>query len=199
MAQKVDKDQYAVRVIPDNATDTGKVLNGLFKKRNLIEAAILAAPIALFLWYIIPADGYEIRLRNTVFGAIVFGGIGIIGIPPYSLFEYIGMMLHFRKSKHYAKFNPRLKWETKPEFLVAPAYGSLGQYFSNLFNKATASTDDMNEPIAEDIFAPRHVEVFRDDPDKQKSKAEIKAEDKARKRRLKKKEKERRRRLKEGR
>ena len=47
MAQKVDKDQYAVRVIPDNATDTGKVLNGLFKKRNLIEAAILAAPIAL--------------------------------------------------------------------------------------------------------------------------------------------------------
>lgn len=144
MAQKVDKDQYAVRVIPDNATDTGKVLNGLFKKRNLIEAAILAAPIALFLWYVIPAEGYEIRLRNTVFGAIIFGGVGVIGIPPYSLFEYVGMMLHFRKSKHYAKFNPRLKWEKKPEFLVAPAYGSLSQYFSNLFNKATANTDNMD-------------------------------------------------------
>lgn len=184
-------DGYRIRKIPVNVTDSGRCFNGLFRTRNLIEGLVLAAIPALLLGLFFHPETVttKIQVMSVVCGLPLAGGI--LGVPPYSLVEFIKLFTSFRKGKHYAKYNPRLKWESKPEFLFhgmeEPFVKQLMNALDLLFNK---TPDD--DVIDRNITNPTHNEQFVEDkefliehelvPDELKTPAQKRADEKARKR-----------------
>ena len=129
------------RPIPMNVVDSGRCLNGLVKTRNLIEACILVSPVFLILYLAIPSDNITLKIQIM---SVLVGGpfiLGVIGIPPYSLFEFISLIVKFRKTNHFALYNPRLKMKTTPDFLVhatdLPLFTQLKNSFDMLFGDST--------------------------------------------------------------
>lgn len=131
-------EEYPVsRYIPMNVVDSGRTFNGLIKTRNLVEACILASPVFLILFFSIPNDDMMLKVQiMSVCVSIPFMA-GIIGIPPYSLVEAIQLFIKFRKNSHFALYNPKLKMETVPDFLVhatsIPLFTQLKTSFDMLF------------------------------------------------------------------
>lgn len=183
---------YKPRRIPVNVTDSGRCLNGLLKTRNLVEGGILAAPIALLVWFCFKPDSMTLKIQVMTVSVGLPFALGVVGIPPYSLLEFIAMLLNFKKTKHYAKYNPRLKWETTPDFLAhpleEPLFSQLVNSIDLLLNRETKKEDTINE----NIINPTHDEHFIEDeellyeqgltPDELKTPAQRKAETKVRKR-----------------
>lgn len=184
---------YRPRQIPVNVTDSGRCFNGLFRTRNLIEGIILGGIPALLMIFFFNPESMQtkIQVMSVVCGLPL--AAGILGVPPYSLVEFLTLFIRFRNEKHYAKFNPRLKWENKPEFLFhgieEPFLKQLMNSFDLMFNKGLA--DDEN-PIDRNITNPTHQELFADDakylrenelvPDELKTASQRRADAKARKR-----------------
>lgn len=184
-------DGYRIRKIPVNVTDSGRCFNGLLRTRNLVEGLVLAGIPALFLGLFFHPESFttKIQVMSVVCGLPLAGGI--LGVPPYSLVEFIRLFTGFRKSKHYSKYNPRLKWENKPEFLFhgmeEPFVKQLMNALDLLFNK----TPDDEEAIDRNITNPTHNEQFLEDerfliehqlmPEELKTPAQKRAEEKARK------------------
>lgn len=181
------EEKLDVCFIPKNATDTGRTLNGLVKTRNLVEAGIIAAPM-LLLFYFLPIQNFITKVQCM----IIFGGIpffaGIYGVPPYSLMEYINMYLRFRRQRHYAKYNARLKWEITPDYLVHDIYETPYDKLMKVLDSFRSDKTPNTSEISDEIENPHHIEFFRDDegiielPDNLKPKAQLKAEARERKR-----------------
>lgn len=131
-------EEYPIRrYIPMNVVDSGRTLNGLVKTRNLVEACVLAAPFFLILFFLIPNNNMMLKIQiMSVCVGIPFIA-GLIGIPPYSLVEAIQLFVKFRKNSHFALYNPKLKMETVPDFLVhatnIPLFTQLKTSFDMLF------------------------------------------------------------------
>lgn len=65
--------------IPNNFTDSGRVFQGMFELRNVIEAIILCGIIGYFLWTIL---GFEIKMKIIVI-AVVILPLGILALIGY--------------------------------------------------------------------------------------------------------------------
>lgn len=135
-------EEYPVsRYIPMNVVDSGRTFNGLVKTRNLVEACILATPVFLILFFSISNDDMmlKVQLMSVLVGIPFIAGI--IGIPPYSLMEAIQLFVKFRKNSHFALYNPKLKMETVPDFLVhatnVPLFTQLKTSFDMMFGDTT--------------------------------------------------------------
>lgn len=185
--QNEKDEKLQVCFIPKNATDTGRALNGLVKTRNLIEACIIALPV-LALLYFLPIENFMTKLQCMIFlGGIPFA-IGVYGVPPYSLLEYLNMYVRFRNTKHYAKYNARLKWEITPDYLVHGIYETPYDRLMKMVDAFRNRNNEQASEISDEIENPHHVEFFRDDegvvelPDSLKSKSQLKAEARERRR-----------------
>lgn len=189
----MDSDERATpRIIPGNATDTGRVLNGVFKKQNLIEAVVITVPVAFLLWNLIPISDWQTKVPYVVIPSGALFALGVFGIPPYSLFEYVNLFIKFRRTKHYAKYNPKLKWdETVPEFLINLNYETFYDKIGKILDGITNSNIQEENPVDENILNPKHIEKFKDDIDEKELKKLTAKEEKEMRKRLKERERSR--------
>lgn len=175
--------------IPKNSFDTGYVLNGQFKTRNFVEGIILALPfLGLFIygWHDLGWDVQGTVAYCAILCAAAFLGAAH-GVGGDSLFEFIQRVIRFRQSRRISKYNPRIKTELEPEYLIQDGRmlpkEKLKQMLGTVKGKVLG---EENGPISSDI-TDEELKVFYDDdygflekPDALKSKAELRAEAKQR-------------------
>ena len=177
------------RMIPDNVTDSGRILNGLVRTRNLIEGMVIAAPL---VWLVLKFFHFNDPVYK-VLAVILAAGFPIfisLVLPTYSPFELLWIVLQYQRTKHYAKYNPRLKWEKMPDYLIQSRLDPIEAIrdFGERMIKERASREAI---INENITNPTHDERFIEDrkyledrdlvPDELKSSAQLKAEKRERK------------------
>lgn len=183
---------YKVRRIPVNVTDSGRCFNGLFRTRNLIEGLVLAAIPAILCWAFFHPQQLTLKIQVMTVVAGLPLVAGVFGVPPYSLVEFIVLFTRYTKGKHYAKYNPRLKWETTPEFLFHPLEEPFTKQIMNAFDLLMNKDPKEQNDVDTNITNPTHNEQFIEDesyllehdliPDELKSASQRRAEAKARKR-----------------
>lgn len=175
--------------IPKNSFDTGYVLNGQFKTRNFVEGIILALPflgIFIYGWHDLGWDVQSTVAYCAILCAAAFLGAAH-GVGGDSLFEFIQRVIRFRQSRRISKYNPRIKTELEPEYLIHDGRmlpkDKLKQMLGTVKGKVLG---EENGPISFDI-TDEELKVFYDDdygflekPDALKSKAELRAEAKQR-------------------
>lgn len=182
---------YKVRRIPVNVTDSGRCFNGLFRTRNLIEGLILAAIPAVLVWLFFHPAQLTFKIQVLTVSAGIPLVAGIFGVPPYSLVEFIVLFSRYSKGKHYAKYNPRLKWETTPEFLFHPLEEPFVKQIMNAIDLIMNKDPKEQNEVDTNITNPTHNEQFIEDesyliehdliPDELKSASQRRAEKKAQK------------------
>ena len=92
-----EREELDVYVIPPNFIEGGKVLGGMFKMRNAIEAGILAGGCALFVFKLpLSLTGKIIVLCLTSLPLAIFGLIGVDG---ESLSQFIISVFKFLKNR----------------------------------------------------------------------------------------------------
>lgn len=185
-------------VIPKNFLDYGYVFGGRFKLRNFVEASVITAPVfGIFLagWKLLGWSVYNTVAICVILCATVFLTC-VNGVAGDSLLEFIVRVNQFKKSKQISKYNPRVKHENEPDYLMVKGdvlpRDKLIKLGKSLANKFIG--EDLDAPISKDISDKRLITFFEDDdgiiekPEPLKSRAELREDAK----KAKKEEKERR-------
>lgn len=175
--------------IPDNFADTGRILNGMFKTRNFIEACVLAAPLAGISWFLFSFLPGDAKITLTLLFAALGFAAGIYGIQGDTVFEFFQHVMEFNRNKRYALYNDRVKTDIKPEYLfkdkqqvpmnafVEKARSILLGVGDDQYDASDIVNQDMSNIIFEENLAATGV------PDELKSKKQLKQEAKEKKKR----------------
>lgn len=178
-----------IYAIPKNSFDTGYVFGGQFKTRNFVEGVVVTLPflgIFLYGWAKLGLDFESTVAYCFILCAAVFVSV-VHGVGGDSLFEFIARVVKFRQNRRISKYNPRIKTELEPDYLLHDdtmlPKEKLKRALENIKSKVVGGSD---EPISADI-TDEDLQVYYDDdedfvekPDELKSKAELKAEAKQR-------------------
>lgn len=172
--------------IPKNAFDTGYVFGGLFRTRNFVEGIIVALPFLGIFAYGWTKLGWDI-LSTVAYCVILCAGAfmaTVVGVDGDSLFEFIARVIRFRKNRRISKYNPRIKTELEPDYLIHDdkllpreklkrAYESIkGKVVGGEENAISADINSDNLHIYYD-----DDENFIEKPEELKTQAELKADD----------------------
>lgn len=185
-----EEKQPNIYYIPKNSFDTGYVFGGQFKTRNFVEAVILTIPflgIFIFGWMKLKWNVQSTVAYCFIVCAAVFMGT-VVGVGGDSLFEFISRVIRFRQNKRISKYNPRIKSELEPDYLMKDGRMLPKEKLKELMGAVEGKVLGANDgPISADIDA-KDLQVFYEDdegilekPDELKTKAELKAEAKQRK------------------
>ncbi len=101
MAKNEGVDIY---VIPENFIEGGRILNGMFKTRNFIEAVALALAVGIPLWFI-PYPSIAVKLSVLISVVLPVFIMGIIGINDSSLLEFLQQFVKWKKNKRIMIYN----------------------------------------------------------------------------------------------
>ena len=104
MATDESKEQPTVYSIPANYIDSGRILNGMLKTRNAIEAAV-SVFFGFIVLSLIPYSSSSVKL--TVMTAIL-GPIGIfciVGVNDGPASTFVHSILHWRLKRGVMKYN----------------------------------------------------------------------------------------------
>ena len=184
-----EEKQANIYAIPKNSFDTGYVFGSQFKTRNFVEGVIVTLPflgIFLYGWAKLGLDFESTVAYCFILCAAVFVSV-VHGVGGDSLFEFIARVVKFRQNRRISKYNPRIKTELEPDYLLHDdtmlPKEKLKRALENIKSKVVGGSD---EPISADI-TDDDLQVYYDDdedfvekPDELKSKAELKAEAKQR-------------------
>ena len=184
-----EEKQPNVYMIPKNSFDTGYVFGGAFKTKNFIEGVVVAIPFLGIFIYGWTQLGWDVE-STVAYAAIVCAGVFVAvshGVGDDSFFEFLAHVIHFRKSRRISKYNPRIKTELEPDYLLKESgmlpKEKLKEAWENFKKKVLGGSDG---PISADITAD-DLQIYYDDdedfvekPDELKTKAELKAEAKQR-------------------
>lgn len=184
-----EEKQANIYAIPKNSFDTGYVFGGQFKTRNFVEGVAVTLPflgIFLYGWAKLGLDFESTVAYCFILCAAVFVSV-VHGVGGDSLFEFIARVVKFRQNRRISKYNPRIKTELEPDYLLHDdtmlPKEKLKRALENIKSKVVGGSD---EPISADI-TDDDLQVYYDDdedfvekPDELKSKAELKAEAKQR-------------------
>lgn len=184
-----EEKQPNVYMIPKNSFDTGYVFGGSFKTKNFIEGVVVAIPFLGIFIYGWTQLGWDVE-STVAYAAIVCAGVFVAvshGVGDDSFFEFLAHVIHFRKSCRISKYNPRIKTELEPDYLMKEngmlPKEKLKEAWENFKKKVLGGGDG---PISADITAD-DLQIYYDDdedfvekPDELKTKAELKAEAKQR-------------------
>lgn len=184
-----EEKQANIYAIPKNSFDTGYVFGGQFKTRNFVEGVVVTLPflgIFLYGWAKFGLDFESTVAYCFILCAAVFVSV-VHGVGGDSLFEFIARVVKFRQNRRISKYNPRIKTELEPDYLLHDdtmlPKEKLKRALENIKSKVVGGSD---EPISADI-TDDDLQVYYDDdedfvekPDELKSKAELKAEAKQR-------------------
>lgn len=181
-----EEKQPNVYMIPKNSFDTGYVFGGSFKTKNFIEGVVVAIPFLGIFIYGWTQLGWDVE-STVAYAAIVCAGVFVAvshGVGDDSFFEFLAHVIHFRKSRRISKYNPRIKTELEPDYLMKEngmlPKEKLKEAWENFKKKVLGGGDG---PISADITAD-DLQIYYDDdedfvekPDELKTKAELKADD----------------------
>lgn len=184
-----EEKQANIYAIPKNSFDTGYVFGGQFKTRNFVEGVVVTLPflgIFLYGWAKLGLNFESTVAYCFILCAAVFVSV-VHGVGGDSLFEFIARVVKFRQNRRISKYNPRIKTELEPDYLLHDdtmlPKEKLKRALENIKSKVVGGSD---EPISADI-TDDDLQVYYDDdedfvekPDELKSKAELKAEAKQR-------------------
>ena len=184
-----EEKQANIYAIPKNSFDTGYVFGGQFKTRNFVEGVVVTLPflgIFLYGWAKLGLDFESTVAYCFILCAAVFVSV-VHGVGGDSLCEFIARVVKFRQNRRISKYNPRIKTELEPDYLLHDdtmlPKEKLKRALENIKSKVVGGSD---EPISADI-TDDDLQVYYDDdedfvekPDELKSKAELKAEAKQR-------------------
>lgn len=184
-----EEKQANIYAIPKNSFDTGYVFGGQFKTRNFVEGVVVTLPflgIFLYGWAKLGLDFESTVAYCFIMCAAVFVSV-VHGVGGDSLFEFIARVVKFRQNRRISKYNPRIKTELEPDYLLHDdtmlPKEKLKRALENIKSEVVGGSD---EPISADI-TDDDLQVYYDDdedfvekPDELKSKAELKAEAKQR-------------------
>ena len=184
-----EEKQANIYAIPKNSFDTGYVFGGQFKTRNFVEGVVVTLPflgIFLYGWAKLGLDFESTVAYCFILCAAVFVSV-VHGVGGDSLFEFIARVVKFRQNRRISKYNPRIKTELEPDYLLHDdtmlPKEKLKRALENIKSRVVGGSD---EPISADI-TDDDLQVYYDDdedfvekPDELKSKAELKAEAKQR-------------------
>lgn len=184
-----EEKQANIYAIPKNSFDTGYVFGGQFKTRNFVEGVVVTLPflgIFLYGWAKLGLDFESTVAYCFILCAAVFVSV-VHGVGGDSLFEFIARVVKFRQNRRISKYNPRIKTELEPDYLLHDdtmlPKEKLKRALENIKSKVVGGSD---EPISADI-TDEDLQVYYDDdedfvekPDELKSKAELKAKAKQR-------------------
>lgn len=97
-----------VYIIPENFIEGGRILNGMFKTRNFIEAITLSLIVGVPLWMI---QYPSVAAKITVFSIFVLPVfmIAVAGINDSSLIEFVQQFLRWRKTKRVMLYNGQVR------------------------------------------------------------------------------------------
>ncbi len=101
MAKNEGVDIY---VIPENFIEGGRILNGMFKTRNFVEAVALALAVGIPLWFI-PYPSVAMKMSVLISVVLPVFIMGVIGINDSSLLEFLQQFLKWRKNKRIMIYN----------------------------------------------------------------------------------------------
>ena len=180
-------------VIPENFADTGRCFNGMFRTRNLVEGAILAAPIAYGVSKVNLPMNQKAVLMTLTAGLVFFGCL--TGINGDSVSEFFFHIIGYIKKKRIARYNPRVRTEAKPGYLTKENAELPREKIRRLLD-SLQSTKEERESVSSEIYDPIYREFFEDDlgyvdtPDALKSRSERRREAKLRKKEAKAKARE---------
>lgn len=188
-------DEPQTYIIPKNFLDSGYVFGGRIKQRNFIEAALLTAPVLGVFVYGWKVAGW--RMTNTIAACVILCSAVFFaaasGVGGDSLLEFLKRVQHFRKHKQISKYNPRVKLESKPDFLLSEKQSLPREKLLGLVKGLEGKIlGDDGLPISADISDEKLIVYYEGDekyvekPDQLKSHAELRAETKAAKKREKK-------------
>ena len=90
--------------IPPNYTDSGKVLNGNFNLRNVIEAAAIALLIGYPEYQLIPNDDMKVKIVIMAVSILPLVIISLVAIDGESLTQYAGHIILFFKNRRKLHF-----------------------------------------------------------------------------------------------
>jgi hypothetical protein len=196
-------------IIPLNFVGSGKVMNGMFKQVNLIEACILAAPGGFLSLKVIQWPSVIAKIYGCIFLAGIPAMIAILGINDEDVISYVINFFVFWKSRRIAKFNPRAKAEINPDYIFTAQSDLPRDKLIRFFDTVTNGKFANEQDLSPDITSPTYSTYFREDadiagkhgapelPDELKSKSQLKREAKQRRRQAKLKAAEDRRQAKE--
>lgn len=184
-----EEKQANIYAIPKNSFDTGYVFGGQFKTRNFVEGVVVTLPflgIFLYGWAKLGLDFESTVAYCFILCAAVFVSV-VHGVGGDSLFEFIARVVKFRQNRRISKYNPRIKTELEPDYLLHDdtmlPKEKLKRALENIKSRVVGGSD---EPISADI-TDDDLQVYYDDdedfvekPDELKSKAELKAKAKQR-------------------
>lgn len=157
-----------VYFIPDNFVEDEKVLNGKFKKRNFIEACVVAILLFGFFYFLEWATGIGWSTLGYVaaFVAIAVLSVVIIGYNGDSWGETIVLAFKFRKNKYsISTYNPRIKTELTADYLNNPSKNSRAEIIKNFINNlnvALAGTKNSGE-IADELVSDKIIYYYEED------------------------------------
>lgn len=187
MARNQEEEPLSTQVIPENFVDTGRCFNGTFRTRNLVEGVVVAALPAYVIYH--STMSYE---NKIIVGVVCVGLIMLLfltGINGDSVFEFLAHAIVYNKMKRVAKYNPRVKMEATPEYLVNNQSELPRDKIIRMVNEfRNRDTSKNEEAVSRDIYDPMYVAFFADDlgyvdtPDDLKSKKQLRQEAKERKR-----------------
>lgn len=104
MSKKHDDDAPAVYIIPTNFINSGRIMNGMFKTRNFIEALI--STIILFLILnLIPfsSNSTKITVLVSVIGPVTLACL--VGINDDTAFTFVKSVFSWRKNRRVMLYN----------------------------------------------------------------------------------------------
>lgn len=193
-----NRDEANIYIIPKNFLDSGYVFGGRFKTRNFIEGIVVALPIVGVFYFGWKFLGWSVQ-NTLAYCIILAGGVFLLatsGVNGDSLFEFIARVQRFRSSKRISKYNPRVKMEAEPDYLMHEKGVLPKEKLMELVNGMGDAFLGNDGPVSQDINDERLIVYFADDegyvekPTPLKTKAELKADAKAAKKAAKKQAKE---------
>lgn len=191
MANVEKEEPLRSHFIPDNFVENGRVLNGMFKTRNFVEACVLAVPVAVLVYFLTGFLPTNWRVAIIALFTVLVFAIGAYGWQGESLMEFAQHVMSFHGRRRIAKYNPRVKHESRPEYLVV---GKAKTPMDIIVEKARAKimgTEEDDYDPNDEIDSSDVSVVFEDDmsvdgvniPDALKTKKQLKEDEKRRKQR----------------
>lgn len=105
MSKTRDQDSDpVVYTIPQNFIDSGRILNGMFKTRNFIEAVVVTAILFLIL-NLIPFSSIATKIGVMVAVIGPFALACLVGINDDTAFSFVGAVFSWRKKRRIMLYN----------------------------------------------------------------------------------------------
>ena len=97
-----------IYVIPDNFIEGGKVFNGMFKIRNLIEAVIVGLIVSIPL-FAIPYPSMQVQITVMIGVILPVFLLAIVGVNDDSLVEFVGNLIKWKQNKRIILYNGNVR------------------------------------------------------------------------------------------